>query len=299
MSRSDHKNKKDKTEKTWDGAKDSREHKEAGKYPNYHAFKTRSGHNIIYDDSKGNESLTIQHRGGSAIQFLPNGAVQMTAHNGKYNIVFGENRMTVTGANDITVKGDGSMRVYGNYRKTVHGDVEIVATGSITHRGKNINQLASENHSIVAEEITHKAGTAYQASAPHTAVVASDSGAFVAGKQAFLGAPKTQVAGTQELIVGSEKGKVFAHSKGDWDQKTEGAHKHEVSGSFDQKVEGGAKISAASMDMKFQGAKNVDASQIWLNSGKSRQAQGSQSINHTSNKVSSYQGQKETKSDFA
>lgn len=299
MTKSDHKNTKDKTEKTWDSGKDSREHKDAGKYPNYQAIKTRSGHSVIYDDSKGNESLTIQHRGGSAIQFMPNGAIQMTAHNGKYNIVFGENRMTVTGANDLTVKGDGSMRVYGNYRKTVHGDVEIVATGSITHRGKNINQLASENHSVIAEDITHKAGNAYQASAPHTAVVASDSGAFVAGKQAFVGAPKTQVAGTQELIVGSEKGKVFAHSQGDWDQKTDGNHKHEVAGTYDQKVDGGAKIKAASMDMKFDGAKNVDASEIWMNSGKSQSAEGAQSIEHNSNKVAGYQGQQQSKSDFA
>lgn len=299
MSKSDHKNKKDKTEKTWDSAKDIREHKESGKYPNYHSFKTRSGHNVIYDDSKGHESITIQHRGGSAIQFLPNGAVQMTAHNGKYNIVFGENRMTVTGANDITVKGDGSLRVYGDYRKTVHGDVEITATGSITHRGKNINQLASENHSVVAEDITHKAGNAYQASAPHTAVVASDSGVFAAGKQAFVGAPKTQVAGTDELIMGSEKGKVFAHSQGDWDQKTEGSHRHEVAGSYDQKVDGGARVKAASMDMNFSGQKTVKASKIHFNGPEPQDAQQAQDISHTSNKVAGYQGQQATKSDFA
>jgi hypothetical protein len=49
----------------WDETQDARKLPGAGKYPNYWAHKTRSGHVFMMDDSKGAESITIQHRGGS------------------------------------------------------------------------------------------------------------------------------------------------------------------------------------------------------------------------------------------
>lgn len=234
------KNDKKKTEQTWTGPKDARSEKGAAKYPNQHVLKTRSGHSIIYDDSKDNESMTIQHRGGSCIMFMPDGAVHMTTHNGRYDIVFGEDRMTVTGAHDITVKGDGSLRVYGDYRKTVHGNVEVSATGSITYRGNNITHLASVNHTIVAELGNHKFGTAAELSAPHVSVVGSDSAAFVGREKAFFGGKKAEVAGTDELKSGSEKGSVYTHSKKDYHKVVGGAKKTKVTGRVDFLTDGDA-----------------------------------------------------------
>jgi hypothetical protein len=231
------KNDKKKTEQTWTGPKDARSEKGAAKYPNQHVLKTRSGHSIIYDDSKDNESMTIQHRGGSCIMFMPDGAVHMTTHNGRYDIVFGEDRMTVTGAHDITVKGDGSLRVYGDYRKTVHGNVEVSATGSITYRGNNINHLASGNHTIVAELGNHKFGTAAELSAPHVSVVGSDSAAFVGRDKAFFGGKNAEVAGVNKLKVGSEKGEMHVHTEKDYHQNIRGSKKMKIEASIELNVE--------------------------------------------------------------
>jgi hypothetical protein len=293
-------NHKKQTEKTWNGPEDARSRKGSGEYPNQHVVKTRSGHSIIYDDSKDHESITIQHRGGSAIQFMPDGAVHMTAHNGKYDIVFGENRMTVTGANDLTVKGDGSLRVFGNYRKTVHGDVEISATGSINMRGQNINQLASENHTIVAEQGNHKFGTAAEFSAPHVAVVGSDSAALVGAQKTFVGGKETQVAGTSALKMGSEEGKVMVHAKSSIDTKSDGPMRTEVAGNYDVKASGGGNFQVAGdMSMKVGGNKSIDASQIHMQSGRSKNAETAQTFNLNSNKVASFSGQQKNNTTFA
>ena len=77
------KDRKDKTPPKWNGPKDARQNKEAGTYPNYWAQRTRAGHVFIMDDSKLGEHITLQHRGGSMIQFMPDGAVQSISHNGR------------------------------------------------------------------------------------------------------------------------------------------------------------------------------------------------------------------------
>ena len=116
------KNPRRETPKKWDGPKDTRKEEGAHEYPNYSSWKTRSGHTIGLDDTPGKETLTIQHRGGSAVQMLEDGSVHIVANKGLYTIVMGEDRMTITGAQDITVKGDASLRVYGDLNQTVHGD---------------------------------------------------------------------------------------------------------------------------------------------------------------------------------
>src|SRR5208283_6015910 len=74
----------------WKSFKDIRKHQDAGKYPNQPlCFKSRSGHSIMIDDTKGKESFSIQHRGGSAAQLLPNGAIHIVANHGKTEAVMG------------------------------------------------------------------------------------------------------------------------------------------------------------------------------------------------------------------
>jgi hypothetical protein len=195
--------------RTWDSGKDTRSSKSSGKYPNQQVIKTRSGHSVIYDDSKGTESLTIQHRSGAGMQFMPNGAIQMTAHNGKYDIVFGENRMTITGANDLTVKGDGSLRVYGDFRKTVHGNVEYSATESMVFRGKNIIHAATENYSTVAQTTTIKSSkNAHFSAKEDLAVNAGKSASFVGRKTAHIGGTKLALEGVDILSAKSSQGKM-------------------------------------------------------------------------------------------
>ena len=82
--------------------------KGAKQYPNYYAWKTRAGHNIILDDSEGYESITIQHRSGTELQWMPDGALVFRVNKGKYEEVSGQNIVKITGKSDISVDGDAS-----------------------------------------------------------------------------------------------------------------------------------------------------------------------------------------------
>lgn len=136
----------DKTPSKYDMPDDAREKQGSGEYPNHWVRKTRSGHTMIFDDSKDKESITIQHRSGAMIQFMPDGAVQYVSHNGQQNIVFGENSILVTGAQDMTVRGDSSSVTHGEVNTTVHGAMHTaVGKAMVTVAESNSAQFTKHN----------------------------------------------------------------------------------------------------------------------------------------------------------
>lgn len=152
-----HKNPSANTPKKFDGFIDHRYEEGAGEYPNQAwVMNTKSGHSINIDDSEGLESMTFQHRSGSCIQFQPNGAIAMTAHNSLYNLVFGENRLMITGANDLVVKGDGSLFCYGDFNKTIHGNTNWTTTGDFNLTAENLNRMVRGNIDTEAKNETKK-----------------------------------------------------------------------------------------------------------------------------------------------
>lgn len=128
------------TPRSFNVGEDARSMENGGQYPNYWSHKTRSGHSFIMDDSEGNETVTLQHRSGTAIQMRPDGGMLLTTHNGKYEVVLGEERVTISGASDITVKGDTSLRCYGDYNVTVHKDYNLTVMGNMNVTSKNLNR---------------------------------------------------------------------------------------------------------------------------------------------------------------
>ncbi|NDB58935.1 hypothetical protein EB001_10840 [bacterium] len=142
----------------WDSCTDARDDPASGIYPNYWTHKTRSGHCLTMDDSKGGEHITMQHRGGSMIQFKPDGCVQFVSHNGQYNMVFGENRVKITGAYDITVDGGGSLRVEKDYNLTVGGNMNTKIEGDYNITSENYNATIRQNVTIAGKNITARAG---------------------------------------------------------------------------------------------------------------------------------------------
>jgi environmental stress-induced protein Ves len=145
-----------KTQPSWSSPEDARKNTNAGQYPNYHSTKTRSGHLIMMDDSNGAEHVTIQHRSGSMIQFMPDGAVQYVSHKGQYSIIFGENRILVSGAQDIVVQGDASLKIDGDYNVNVQGDMNLNVTGDLNMTAKNNNQTIRGNIDIISKNKVEK-----------------------------------------------------------------------------------------------------------------------------------------------
>lgn len=195
------------TPPTWDGPKDAREHEGAGKYPNFYAHKTRSGHTFLMDDSKGAESVTLQHRGGSMVQFHPDGKVAITAQNGQYTLTFGENRVKITGAHDITVDGDASLKVQGDYNVTVGKNMNLTVQGDINMTGKNINQVARGNIDIAAKNMTAKTEGSYAAQADGAMQLTSVGSMLVASST-----DSAAICGKTQVSVLADVGAIMVRS---------------------------------------------------------------------------------------
>jgi hypothetical protein len=197
------------TPNKWDGPEDARKKEGAGKYPNYYTHKTRSGHSFMMDDSKGAESVTLQHRTGSMIQMGSDGVVHLRAQNGQYQITFGENRIYVSGAQDITVDGAASL--------TVKQDYNIKA--------KNVNLTAEEDFNITARNVNTTArgavdtiGKSKTDKFEGSVSIQSVGGAMMLkSKYAFLAASLSDtlmLAGMNDVSVLSNLGKIMLKSYG-------------------------------------------------------------------------------------
>lgn len=166
--------------------------KEGLEYPNYNITKTASGHEIILDDTKDKESITIRHRMGSTLQLHPDGSVVMISKKGNYQVVFGDNNIMVTGAHNLTVNGPASMKVEGNYDMTVNGDAKHTFNGNVEHVvNGNFTQMVSKDSEVVVagNQSTKVAGKSEHVAAKM--VVASEGNlGLLAGKNLVGSADK-------------------------------------------------------------------------------------------------------------
>ena len=198
---------------------DARAMESGGQYPNYWSHKTRSGHSFIMDDSQGNETVTLQHRSGTAIQMRPDGGMLITTHNGKYEVVLGEERVTISGASDITVKGDTSLRCYGDYNVTVHKDYNLTVLGNMNMTAKNVNRSVRGTIDTEAKTINTKAeGSIVHNSQDSIVQSAKNNISHTAGKMmvAASGSHMKHVAGVSDqsaTMIHQNQGKtsVFDH----------------------------------------------------------------------------------------
>ena len=167
----------------WNEFEDSRKKKGAMKYPNTAVYETPSGHAFIFDDSKDNESVTLQHRGGAMVQFKPDGAIHVKSHNGMHTVVMGENRVYITGAYDVTVEGGGSMRIKGDYNQTIEGNHNMTVHGDINTVAKNQNTLIAGNIDTIAKNQTTKIeGNAQLKTAKGSIAISSQKGLALASE---------------------------------------------------------------------------------------------------------------------
>lgn len=244
---------KTKTEAKWNGKKDARDLPGALTYNNYTSTRTRSGHTLTLDDSKGAESITVQHRSGSMFQCLPDGSMQFVSHNGQYTVVFGENRMLITGAHDVTVRGDCSLSVDGDYNMTVQGNHNTVVTGDMNITAKNMNTVVRGNMDTSAKNMTTKIEGSTEITTEGVTNIVSDGGLSLSSTTESV-----SILGQGDVGIGAE-GKIMIDAGGTMDMKSGGAMRQQ---------------SGGAMSMKAGGNIGMDgSSDIWLNSGKSVDAE--------------------------
>lgn len=225
MANSGSKQSKKETPEEFNVKQTPRNEKSAAQYPNYFSWKDRSGNNWGADASKGGESMWFQHRSGTAIEMHPDGALHITAHNSKYEVTFGENRVTISGAQDITVKGDASLRVFGDYNVTCHKNYNLTVMGDMNVVAKNMNRHVRGNMDTQAKNVNKKVeGSINYQSHGAAAYIAKGATTFSsqAGKAFIGGARGLHGAVTNEgdMSFFNEKGDMFHETKdGKSDQK--------------------------------------------------------------------------------
>lgn len=192
----------------WNESDDTRTNPQAGKYPNQMTIKTRSGHLIMFDDSRGAESVTIQHRVGSMVQIKPDGKVHVRANKGMHTVVFGENRMYVTGAYDITVDGAASITCDKDFNINSK-NINITAREDINIKSKNLNLNPTGSFDVAANSATIKAKTVLGIESQGT-IAAFARGSFSAGSTEG----GAVIAASRDVGVESKNGRVIAESKG-------------------------------------------------------------------------------------
>ena len=250
----------DVTPKTITFPLDAKNEKESGVDGNHYTRKTRSGHVFTLDDSKGGEHVTLQHRGGSMIQFRPDNSVQFVSHNGQYNFVFGENRIKITGAYDIVVDGSASLKVDGDYNVTVKGDVNLSAGKDFNITAQNFNQKIRGDVDVVGQNRTEKMEGNISQTAKGAQMIASKFGMSIGSSNDALAlGGKTQVgiASGGELMTKS-KGKtsilsdddIAAESKADFGVKSKAKLVLDSDGDLSIKS-GGGKISSVSAGINY------------------------------------------------
>ena len=143
------------TPPTWPETNDPNK---SGHNHNYFLWQTRSGHvPLRVDDTKGSESVSVEHRSGTKLSFMPNGGIKLVANYGRIDITYGQNRSLTTGAKDETVRGDSSIRTEGTRRETNGKDVESVTNGkTVVAVGESYNMTVGEGFDLAAEKATMK-----------------------------------------------------------------------------------------------------------------------------------------------
>lgn len=229
---------KRRTPEEWDGPKDARELEGAGKYPNYYSHKTRSGHVFMMDDSEGAEHVTLQHRSGTMFQIGPTGTLNITAHNGSYQIVFGENRMVITGSHDITVQGDASLRVDGDYEVTAAGNINFLAQGDFNIASKNVNMVARSNIDMQSQNRTEKVAGAITQIALGSQTITGETGMTMG---AMIGG--TAIMGMTGISIVSKAGPIGIRSTSTVGIKSEGVVGIHALGAVTVRAEGALTMS--------------------------------------------------------
>jgi len=272
MPPSDYKKDQKKTVDKWDTPPDQRAVEGAGTYPNQTVFKSRGGSGWSVDDSEGAESMTLFHRSGTRLQFGTDGHFSITAHNGQYTVVFGENRMLVTGAQDVTVQGGGSLRVEGDYNMTVMGNHNTTVNGDMNLTAKNFNAEVRGDMDLSAKSLTMKMEGSAEISSHGITSIAGDGGLSLTSTQQSVA-----IGASKDVAINSKGGKTMIEAGTSLDMRSEDAMAIESrNGEMAIKSADLLALSTASdLTLKSSATVGIDGGpKIRMNEGLAKQATG-------------------------
>lgn len=104
----------------------------AVEYPKNRVFKTKSGHILEFDDSEGNQRITIKHKSGTQYTMQDNGDVYEHITGNRKTLIDGDDETIITGDKTVTVTGDSTETISGSQTISVSGDANHSYSAGVT-----------------------------------------------------------------------------------------------------------------------------------------------------------------------
>lgn len=106
-----------------------------GKYTHVDMNETKSGHQIVYDDTPGNERILIKHRTGAGVELRADGTMILKTESNMITAVSGNSSIIIEGDIQMSAKNF-TLDVAADMNLKVGGDFNVTVGGSLT---ENIN----------------------------------------------------------------------------------------------------------------------------------------------------------------
>lgn len=120
-------------------------------YPFNHVHRTESGHFTEFDDNKGSERISINHRSGSYMEFHPNADFSSTINGNYYSTVYANSHIHVCGFSMITV--DKNLKLLVNSTKNQTTNEKSYDLDIEVEEGANVNiSIKKGNCNICIDE---------------------------------------------------------------------------------------------------------------------------------------------------
>lgn len=182
-----------------------------GKYTHVDINETKSGHQIVYDDTPGNERILIKHRTGAGVELRADGTMILKTESNMITAVSGNSSIIIEGDIQMAAKNF-NLNVAADMNLKVGGDFNVTVGGSLT---ENINGSRRET-------IQGQAGTTVKGSKSTT----------------VLGTVTNTTLGSHNNIV-----------KGNSSNVTEGSASHSAKGAMKVSSEAETNMSSPSVNI--------------------------------------------------
>ena len=124
----------------------------APKYPFNQVLETESGHSLEFDDTPGNERVTISHRAGSFVEYYPTGSKIEEVVKNNYKIVMSDDHIYVMGKVFIATDSDVYVKSKGDVYLESGNDVDIKVSGKMNISVKEGLNIRAQNINMETEE---------------------------------------------------------------------------------------------------------------------------------------------------
>lgn len=205
------------------------------KYPYNNAFESESGHSLEFDDTPGDERVTLAHRSGSFMEYYPTGTKVEEITKNNFKIVMSDDHVHIMGKAFVTIDSDVYIRSAGDIYLESGNDLNVKVSGQMNLSvGEELNVRAKTFNLQTEDNCTLYSG----------------------GSQYFTSSGSTNIKGSSVSIGASSS----------LNMKAGGSGNMEAGGSLNLKGTS-ARLGGVSVDIFGAGSARLDGGSVSIKKG--------------------------------